>query len=84
MDPEIGYVQGMNMIASVLVFHGKHITECVELFRYLMLICGFRDLYLKEFGLAYRCADTVVRSLNLRCHDLYRHLVWVLLIVGWG
>lgn len=72
----------MNMITSVLVFHGKNVGECVELLRYLMVVCGFRDVYLGEFGLAYRCAEVVVRSLNVRCHDLYRYLVRSFLILG--
>ena len=42
IDKEVGYVQGMNMIGCVFVYHGKNMYECDELMRFLMVICNSR------------------------------------------
>lgn len=45
IDPEVGYVQGMNIICSVLVYHNHNhnhnlnIYECIQVLRYLMINC---------------------------------------------
>lgn len=80
MDPQIGYVQGMNIVCSVLLFHNLNVGECVQAFKYLMLACGFRQVYLFDFEFAHKLTANLVQALKFRCYDLHRHLVQSIII----
>ena len=53
VDPEIGYVQGMNIICSVLIYHGNSLDQCILIFKFLMIGCRFRDIFMNNFKLAF-------------------------------
>ena len=36
INPEVGYVQGMNIIASGIVFHTKNYTQSMSIFNLIM------------------------------------------------
>lgn len=76
-DREVGYVQGMNIIASVLIYHASTTSESFSNFVYLMADRRFRDIYLKDFELANRLAESISLTLKTRCNDLYRHIVLI-------
>jgi hypothetical protein len=42
LDYEIGYVQGMNIIASVVVYHGRSNYECLRVFDLILKKLNFR------------------------------------------
>ena len=51
----------------------------MQALKFLMLNCGFRQVYLREFEFAYKLIDNLIQALKYRCYDLYRHLVILLL-----
>ena len=74
----------MNIICSVILFHNhggngndgsEGVAGCVQVLKYLMIGCGFRQVYLGDFSLGYRLAGEVVELMKKRCFDLYQHLV---------
>ena len=72
----MGYVQGMNIISSIIIYHGQNnIDESLQILKFLMQEKHFRDLYINDFELANKLAATAVHTLKLRCNDLYRHIV---------
>lgn len=60
MDPEVGYVQGMNILCSVLLYHSLDVGECLQVLRFFMGACGFRQAYLQEFEFAYRLCERLL------------------------
>lgn len=75
VDAQIGYVQGMNIVCSVLLYHELDINSCVQVMKFLMIACGFRQVYLHDFELAHKLAASLTQALKYRCSDLHRHLV---------
>lgn len=39
IDPQVGYVQGMNIVCSILLYHNLNIYDCVQVLRFLMISC---------------------------------------------
>lgn len=75
VDPQIGYVQGMNIVCSVLLYHELDINSCLQAMKFLMIACGFRQVYLHDFEFAHKLAASLTQALKYRCSDLHRHLV---------
>lgn len=75
VDPQIGYVQGMNIICSVLLYHCLDIYECIQIFKFLMITCNLRQIFLNDFEFAHRLSQNLTQCLKYRCSDLHRHLV---------
>lgn len=49
IDPQIGYIQGMNIICSVILYHKLDIYQCVQILKFLMISCNLRKIYLNDF-----------------------------------
>lgn len=79
IDPQIGYIQGMNIVCSVLLYHDLDIYNCIQVMKFLMIACGFRQVYLSDFELAHKLSASLAQALKYRCSDLYRHLVCVMI-----
>jgi hypothetical protein len=75
LDPEVGYVQGMNIVCSVLLYHSANMSDCVQVLKFLMVACEFRKVYLSDFAFAHRLSNSLTHALKYRCSDLHRHLV---------
>ncbi len=75
LDPEIGYVQGMNIICSVIIFHGSSFDQCQQVFQFIMMGCEFRKLLQGQFEFGYRITDALLNFLKSRCYDLFAHIV---------
>ena len=54
-DPEVGYVQGMNMILSGFLYHIEEEAYCYGVFRKLFLC--IRKNYLNNFAICYQHVD---------------------------
>lgn len=48
-DPEVGYVQGMNLYAAVIVSHIKDINRSFIFIKEIMKYGQFRKLYIDNF-----------------------------------
>lgn len=77
VDPQIGYVQGMNIICSVLLYHCLDIYECIQIFKFLMITCNLRQIFLNDFEFAHRLSQNLTQCLKYRCSDLHRHIVHI-------
>lgn len=75
IDPQIGYIQGMNIICSVLLYHKLDVYQAVQILKFLMISCNFRQVFIKDFEFAHKISQNLLQSLKYRCSDIYRHLV---------
>lgn len=91
-DQELGYIQGMNIISSVLIYHNSPfatVNESLEILKFLMFDKKYRELYLNDFELAHKISNSIVNTLRVKCHDLYRHIVELhgidlrIFVIGW-
>ena len=73
-DMEMGYVQGVNMIAGVLLYHIKNESltfwALVEMMEYQEL----RMVYLHGFEHLHRHCEAIAGLLQSRVHDLHSHM----------
>lgn len=75
-DPEVGYVQGMNLYAAIIVSHMKDITKSFIFIKEIMLYGNFRKLYINNFkGLKQKAEELLHRHIKLLMRDLYDHFV---------
>lgn len=81
-DPEIGYVQGMNVILSGLLYHIKEEEPTFWVFAKLMKRLEIRTLYLKsisnsdaDFEVVYLHVAVIRKCLEMNINDLYHHLM---------
>lgn len=51
VDPEIGYVQGMNLLCGAVAFHMKDVNNCFIFFKEIMYYGKLREFYLDNFSL---------------------------------
>jgi hypothetical protein len=74
-DPEVGYVQGMNLLAGVVVSHIKEVQLSYLFVREVMKYGHLRSLYLPNFKpLLELCHNLLHRHLKLLISDLYEVL----------
>jgi hypothetical protein len=50
LDLEVGYVQGMNFVASAIVYHAHSSYDALRVMNYLMNACGLRRLFLGDLS----------------------------------
>ena len=77
LDSEVGYVQGMNFVAAVLVYHSRTSYEALNVFTYIMKLCGYRKLFLGDLSYSRKLAGRLTQDLRRLVYDLYVHLVFV-------
>ena len=74
LDSEIGYVQGMNIVASVMVYHTCSAFEALKLFQLLMKQINLRQIYASDLTFGSKVAVVLVEELKRWAFDLYSHL----------
>ena len=75
IDPEVGYMQGMNIVASIVVYHSRSVSESVEVFAMVMRKCNLREIYIEELSHARKHCHKIMILLRNKCNDLYVHLM---------
>lgn len=76
VDPEVGYVQGMNLLCGAVAFHMKDINNCFIFFKEVMLYGKLREFYLDNFSsVVQELEDLLHRQLKLLNLSLYDFLV---------
>lgn len=48
IDPEVGYIQGMNYLAAPLVYYAKSSDEAFKILFYIMNELGLRKIYIND------------------------------------
>ena len=61
-DPEIGYIQGMNLILSGIIYHVKSEVKSYAVFR--KLIFSIRSIYLDGTSLAIQDLRSAISTLT--------------------
>lgn len=80
VDPEVGYVQGMNLLCGAVAFHMKDISSCFIFFKEIMFYGKLREFYLDNFSsLSQELEDLFHRQLKLLNMPLYDFLVKIVL-----
>lgn len=64
LDEEVGYVQGMNMIAACIVYHSTNFSDSLILMHSLMKSHNLRSIYLKDLSLSYEMSKKLVLQLR--------------------
>lgn len=65
----------MNIICSVIVYHGRTVENCLQIFTYLMNQCNFRAALTNNFQLVHLLSEYLEECLKQKCHDIYFHIV---------
>ena len=74
LDPEVGYVQGMNFVAATLVYHAMNPEKALKMMAYIMKKCGYRKLFLGDLSLGRTIANEFYSDLRRLVYNLYEHL----------
>ncbi len=77
-DPEVGYVQGMNLIAAAVVLHAKEVSASFVCFREVMGYGQLRKFYVDEFQLLKAEMGSLSRQLRRVNFELWSRLVTAL------
>jgi glutathionyl-hydroquinone reductase len=72
-DREIGYIQGMNMILSGVIYHVSDESLCYGIIRTLFL--KIRNIYLDNFKKCYEHVEQLEALIKDNVYDLYEHLM---------
>ena len=75
LNSGVGYVQGMNLIAALLVYHCPSSNEALQVLAFLMRGCGLRGLFLGQLEGAGVLARQLERDMRTSARDLQLHLV---------
>ena len=79
-DPDVGYVQGMNLYVAVVVSHMKEVESSFVFVREIMKYGNMRNMYTNGFKKLKELAENLLhRHIRLLMNDLYQHLVQPLL-----
>eukprot|EP00826_Nyctotherus_ovalis_P002371 TRINITY_DN10469_c0_g1_i2.p1 TRINITY_DN10469_c0_g1~~TRINITY_DN10469_c0_g1_i2.p1 ORF type:complete len:343 (+),score=57.76 TRINITY_DN10469_c0_g1_i2:184-1212(+) len=73
-DPEVGYCQGMNYLAGVLLLYIPDESLAFALLADLMQRLNWRTLYVKEMPKLVELINTLHTSIKERLPELYTHL----------
>jgi hypothetical protein len=73
IDPDVGYVQGMNIIASIIIYHSVCSATGYEVFLHLMQSAGLRKIYLNDLGYVKDISKSLFAELKHISFDLYTH-----------
>lgn len=60
IDWEIGYVQGMNIVASIIVFHATNSFEALKVLELLMRQMNLRQIYASDLSFGFKVASGLV------------------------
>jgi hypothetical protein len=74
-DMQTDYVQGMNLIASVLLYHIKDPEQSFWVFVDLMERREFKEIYLHVFAKLQYYIDLLIRLIKYKINDLYEHFL---------
>ena len=71
-DPDVGYVQGMNLYVGVVVSHIKEIDSSFMFVREIMKYGNMRNMYINNFHKLKELANHLLhRHLKILMNDLY-------------
>lgn len=56
----LGYIQGMNFVACVLVYHSSSIAKSSEIFNFIMLERSFQKIYEGDLSLSIQLAKSLL------------------------
>lgn len=73
-DGKIGYVQGMNMIAGVLLYHIKSAEQTFWAFVELMEQKELRAIYTGELDMLKTHSHAIIKQISTKINDLYQHM----------
>lgn len=73
LDWQVGYVQGMNIVASVVVYHSTGSYEALKVFQLLMRQMDLRSVYLGDLSFGAKVATRLMKELERLAFDLYSH-----------
>lgn len=73
-DSNVGYVQGMNIIGSIVIYHSICSITANELFKHLMQTAGLRKIYLNDLSFGQNLNKELMKELKYISFDLYTHL----------
>ena len=48
LDPVLGYVQGMNIIAAGITYHSKKVLEALQIMDFVMNVHNYKKIYLND------------------------------------
>jgi hypothetical protein len=71
-DTKIGYVQGMNMILSGILYHVKDEAKSYGIFR--RLLYSIRTIYLDSFRDSYLHVNKIENLIKTHLFDVYMRL----------
>ena len=75
VDYEVGYVQGMNFVASALVYHSCNTYNSLKILNHLMKNIGMRRLFLGDLSFGRKIAQKLNQDLHRLSYDLHTYLV---------
>ena len=75
-DGEVGYVQGMNLVAAAILLHVKEPAPCFVVFREVMKYGKLRQLYMDDFAcLREEVQSFIDREVSWANSDLHEAMV---------
>ena len=81
LDPQLGYVQGMNIIAAAIVYHSKSVLEALQVIDFVMNVLGYKRIYVNDMKRCKELAGKTVQLVKHYCYDMYNYVVMSLLYV---
>ena len=72
-ERQVDYVQGMNLIASVLLYHIKDAEKCFWVLVDVMERQEFLEIYLNDFDKLKYYIKLLIKLVKYRINDLYEH-----------
>ena len=76
-DPDVGYVQGMNLYMAVVVSHIKEVGYSFVFVREIMRYGNMRNMYINGFKkLKEQTEHLLHRHVKILMNDLYETMVW--------
>lgn len=75
LDYEVGYVQGMNFVASALVYHSCDAYNSLKVMKHLMKVSGMRRLFMGDLSFGRKIAEKLNLDLRRLSYHLHSYLV---------